>query len=84
MTKKQDGEERVYSAYIFYLAVYHQRKSGLEFKQVKKQEMMQRHGGMFLTGLLLLACSIWSLIEPKTTSSGMVPPTRGLSPFITN
>jgi hypothetical protein len=42
MTKKQVGEERVYSAYIFHIAVYHQRKSGLELKQVRKQELMQR------------------------------------------
>ena len=42
------------------------------------------HGGMFLTGLLPLACSACSLIEPKTTSPEMVPPTRGLSPLVTN
>ena len=42
MTKKQVGEERVYSAYTFHIAVDHQRKSGLELKQVRKQELMQR------------------------------------------
>jgi hypothetical protein len=43
MTKKQVGEERVYSASTStYLAVHHQRKSGLELKQVRKQELMQR------------------------------------------
>jgi hypothetical protein len=42
MTKKQVGEERVYSAYTSITAVNHQRKSGLELKQVRKQEMMQR------------------------------------------
>jgi hypothetical protein len=31
---------------------------------------------MFLTGLLHLDCSACSLIEPKTTSPEMVPPTR--------
>jgi hypothetical protein len=30
--------------------------------------------------LASLACSACSLIEPKTTSSGMVPPTRGPPP----
>jgi hypothetical protein len=55
------------------------RKSGLELKQVKKQELMQSHGGMFFTGLLPLACSACSLIEPKTTSPEMAPPTRGTS-----
>ena len=42
MTKKQVGEERVYSAYTFHIPVYHQRKSGLELKQDRKQELMQR------------------------------------------
>jgi hypothetical protein len=42
MTKKQVGEERVYSAYIFHIAVNHQRLSGLELKQFRKQELMQR------------------------------------------
>jgi hypothetical protein len=42
MTKKQDGEEMVYSAYIFHIAVHHQRMSGLELKLVRKQELMQR------------------------------------------
>jgi hypothetical protein len=42
MTKKQVGEERVYSAYTFHIAVHYQRKSGQELKQVKKQELMQR------------------------------------------
>jgi hypothetical protein len=39
---------------------------------------------MFFTGLPPLACSACSLIEPKTTSPEMVPPTMGLSPLITN
>ena len=42
MTKKQVGEERSYPAYTFHIAVHHQRKSGLELKQVRKQELMQR------------------------------------------
>jgi hypothetical protein len=42
MTKKQTGEERVYSAYIFHIVAHHQRKSGLELKHVWEQELMQR------------------------------------------
>jgi hypothetical protein len=42
MTKKQVGEERVYSAYTSHIAVNYQRMSGLELKQVRKQELMQR------------------------------------------
>jgi hypothetical protein len=32
---------------------------------------------MLLTGLLSLACSTCFLIEPRTTSLEMTPPTRG-------
>jgi hypothetical protein len=35
-------EERVYSAYTFHIAIDYQRKSGLELKHVRKQELMQR------------------------------------------
>jgi hypothetical protein len=42
MSKKQVGEERVYSVYTFHIAAAHQRNSGLELKQVRKQELMQR------------------------------------------
>jgi hypothetical protein len=42
MTKKQAGEERVLFGLHFHTVVHHQRKSGLELKQVGKQELMQR------------------------------------------
>jgi hypothetical protein len=57
------------------------RKSGLELKQVRKQELMQRPWRDVHYWLASLACF---LIEPKTTSPEMVPPTRGPSPLITN
>ena len=84
MTKKQVGEERIYSAYIFHVAVNHQRMSGLEHKQVRKQGLMQRPWRDVLywfasPGLLSLLS-----YRTKTTSPEMVPPTRGLSPLITN
>jgi hypothetical protein len=41
MTKKQAVEERVYSAYTSIL-LFITKKSGLELKQVRKQELMQR------------------------------------------
>ena len=82
MTKKQVGEERVYSAYTSIL--HHQRKSGLELMQVRKQELMQRPWRdvpywLASSGLLSLLS-----YRTKTTSPEMVPPTRGLSPLITN
>jgi hypothetical protein len=77
MTKKQVGEERVYSAYTSHMAVHHQKKSGLELKQVRKQELMQRPW-RDVTGLLPLACSACFLKEPRTTSPGMALPTGAL------
>ena len=40
MTKKQVGEERVYLAFTFYIAVHPQRRSGLELKKVREQELV--------------------------------------------
>jgi hypothetical protein len=70
ITKKQAGEERVYSAYTFHTAVHHQRKSGLELTQDRNLEAGDDIEAM--EGCSLLACS---LIEPKATSPGMAPPT---------
>ena len=68
----------------FHIAVHHQRKSGLELKPVRKQELMQRPWRdvpyWFASSALLSLLSY----RTKTTSPGMVPPTRGLSPLITN
>jgi hypothetical protein len=41
MTKKQVGKKGLFSLH-FHIAVHHQRESGLELKQVRKQELMQR------------------------------------------
>ena len=59
------------------------KKSGLELKQVRKQELMQRP---WRDVLYWLAPGLLSLLSyrTKTTSPEMVPPTRGLSPLITN
>jgi hypothetical protein len=80
MTKKQVEEERIYSAYTFHIAAHHQRKSGLELKQVRKQELMQRPRRDVL--YWLASPGLLSLLSyrTKTTSPEMAPPTRGLSP----
>ena len=57
------------------------RKSGLELKQVRRQELMQRpwrdvHYWLASPGLLSLLS-----YRTKTTIPEMVPPTRGLSPY---
>ena len=84
MTKKQVGEERVYSAYIFHITVNHQRKSGLELKQVRKQELKQKPWRNVL--YWLASPGLLSLLSyrTKTISPEVVPPKRGLFPLITN
>jgi hypothetical protein len=81
MTKKQVGEERVYSAYISTLLFITKGCQDWNSSRSGSKSWRRGHGGMFFTGLLSLACSACSLIEPKTTSPEMVPPTRGLSPL---
>ena len=68
----------------FHTAVHHQRKSGLELKQVRKQELIQKPWKDIL--YWLASPGLLSLLSyrTKTTSTEMVPPTRGLSPLITN
>jgi hypothetical protein len=68
----------------FHIAFHHQRKSGLELKQVRKQELMQRPWKDVI--YWLASPGLLSLLSyrTKTTSPEMVPSTRGLSPFITN
>jgi hypothetical protein len=84
MTKKQAGEKRVYSAYIFHIPVNHQRMSGLELKQVRKQRLMQRPWRDVL--YWLASPGLLSLLSYriKTTSPEMAPPTTGPPPLITN
>jgi hypothetical protein len=84
MTKKQVGEEKGLFRLHFHIAVHHQRKSGLELKQIRKQELMQRPWRDVL--YWLASPGLLSLLSYRTkiTSSEMVPPTRGLFPLITN
>jgi hypothetical protein len=42
MTKKQIREEKDLFSLHIHIAVHHQRKSELELKQVRKQELIQR------------------------------------------
>jgi hypothetical protein len=79
MTKKQVGEERVYSAYISILLFI--------TKEVRTGTQVGQEAGAdaeAMEGCSLLACSACSLIEPQTTSPEMVPPTKGPLCLITN
>jgi hypothetical protein len=64
----------------FHTAVHHQRKSGLELKQVRKQELMQRPWRYVLYWLASPGLLSLFSYRTKTASPEMVPPTRGLSP----
>jgi hypothetical protein len=83
MTKKQIEEERVYSVYTSIL-LFITKEVGLELKQVRKQELMQRPWRDVL--YWLASPGLLSLLSyrTKTTSPEMVPPTRCLSSLITN
>jgi hypothetical protein len=83
MTKKQVGEERVYSTYTSMLL--------LITKEVRTGTQAGQGAGAdaeAMEGCSLLACfpCLPSLLSyrTKTTSPEMVPPTRGPSPLITN
>ena len=69
---------------LFHIAVHHQRKSVLELKQVREQELMQRPWRDVLYWLAVPGLLSLLSYRTKTTSPEMVPPTRGLSPLITN
>jgi hypothetical protein len=84
MTKKQVGEEGIYSAYTFTLIFLTKGSQGRNSHRTGSRSWCRGHGGMLLTGLLSLACSVCFFIKPKTTSPGMAPPTRGLSPLVPN
>jgi hypothetical protein len=72
-TKKQVGEERVYSACTSILLFITKRNQDWNSSRSGSRSWYRGHRGMFFTGLLPLACF---LIKPKITSPGMVPPTR--------
>jgi hypothetical protein len=80
MTKKQVvGGKGLISLY-FHIVVQHQRKSGLKLKQIRKQELMLRPWRdvtYWLAAPVLLSLLSY---RTKTTSSEIVPPTRGLPP----
>ena len=73
MTKKQVGEERVYSAYNSMLLFI--SKKVMTGTQTGHEAVADADGRMFFTGLLPSLISY----RTKITSPEMVPPTRGLS-----
>jgi hypothetical protein len=83
MTKKQLGRKGFIRLTLPYCCSS-PKKSGLELKQVRKQELMQRPWRD--VPYWLASHGFLSLLSyrTKTTSPEIVPPTRGLKPLITN
>jgi hypothetical protein len=86
MTKKQVGEERVYSAYTSHIAVHPQRKSGPELTQGRNLGAgaeAWRGAAYWLASPGLLSLFSYSIqdYQPRdgTTHKGLGPP-----PLITN
>jgi hypothetical protein len=80
------GGKGLFSLHL-HTAVHHQCKSGHKLTQGRNSQVgadAEAMKGVLLNGLLPLACSACFLIEPKTTSPEMAPPTMGPSPGTTN
>lgn len=81
--KKKLGKERVYfpcdSILLFIVEGSQSRNSNRTWTW--RQELMQRHGGVLITGLLPMTCSAFLSIEPRTTSPGVSPSTMGWLPI---
>jgi hypothetical protein len=75
--KKQVGEERDYSTYTSTLVFITKGSQDWNSSRSGSRSCCRGHGGMLLTGLLPLACSVCCLIEPKTTVPRMAPHTMG-------
>jgi hypothetical protein len=86
MTKKQVVEERIYLVYVSTLLFITKGSQDRNSHRAGtwRQELMQRPWREVTYWLASLACSACSLIEPKTKSTRMAPPTRGPPPLITN
>ena len=75
---------KVFIRLTFPYCCWSPKDAGLELKQVRKQELMQKPWRDVL--YWLASPGLLSLLSyrTKTTNPEMVPPTRGLSPLITN
>jgi hypothetical protein len=81
MTKKQVGEERVYSAYTSTLLFITKGSQDWNSSRAGSRSWCRDHGGMFFTGLLPLACSAFSLIEPRLTAQRWSNPQGAFPPW---
>jgi hypothetical protein len=80
MTKKQVGEKRVYSGYSSTL-LFIKGCQEWNSSRTESRNWCRGHGGMFLTGLLPLACSACSLIEPRLPAQRWSHPQGDFPPW---
>jgi hypothetical protein len=81
MTKKQVGKERVYSAYSSTLLFIIKGSQDWNSNRLRSRSWCRGHGGMFFTGLLPLACSACSLIEPRLPAQRWPHPQGAFPPW---
>ena len=79
MAKKQVGEERVYSAHTSTLPFITKGSQDRNSNRAGtwRKKMMQNTWRDAAYWIASVACSACFLIEPRTTSPGMAPPTMG-------
>jgi hypothetical protein len=81
MTKKQVGEERIYSTYTSILLFITEGSQGWNSSRSGSRSWCRGHGGMLFTGLLPLACSACSLIEPRLPAQRWSHPQGAFPPW---
>lgn len=69
------GRNGFISSYKSQSTFHHWGKSGQETEG--RSWCRQRHGGVLLTGVPLMTCSVCFFIEPRTSSPGKAPHTMG-------
>jgi hypothetical protein len=78
MTKKHIREESICSAYTSSSTVHRWSQNRNTSREgTRRQELMTQEATDAAYWLALMACSACFLIEPRTTSLGMAPPTVG-------
>jgi hypothetical protein len=81
MTKKQVGKERVYLTYTSTLLFIPKGSQDWNSSRSGSRSWCRGHGGVFLTGLLPLACLGCSLIEPRPPAQRWHHPQWNLPPW---
>jgi hypothetical protein len=81
MTKKHLGRKGFYSAYSSALLFITKGSQDWNSSRSGSRSWCRGHGGMFLTGLLHLACSACSLIEPRLPAQRWHHPQGDLPPW---